>query len=461
MRSKLIGSMLVLASSIPGWAYAQVGPDELREIARDTYIYAYPLLVMQITRDVSTNVEKTIDLRAPVNQLAHARGFPDHTYTDVARPNADTLYSAISFDVSKEPLILEVPDAGERYYMLTLQDWWTDVFAAPGTRTTGNGAQTFALVGPNWKGKLPQGVTAYQSPTNDGLMIGRTKANGKADYTSVHSFQSGMRAYPLSAYGKSYSPPSQQVNPQQDMSAPPLQIDKMSAEVYFARFGDLLQRNPPHASDYPILDRMKRIGLVAGEPFELNKLSPEVQQALRNAANDALPMIKSAFRDSGVQKNGWSINLTAIGTYGTDYLRRAGVAYAGLGANVVEDAIYPSAYTDSEGKPLQSDKRYVMHFPADQLPPVRGFWSLTMYDERQLFAANPIDRFAIGDRDKLSFNPDGSLDLYIQREAPEQDKQSNWLPAPASGTFSMNMRLYWPQSSALTGKWTPPQVKAL
>lgn len=461
MKKTLLSTALMLATSVPVFAQADMTPEEIQEIARDAYIYAYPLVIMQITRDVATNVAKPTGLRGPVNQFAHARAFPDHTFTDVVRPNADTLYSALTFDVSKEPLLIEIPEAGDRYYMLTMQDWWTDVFAAPGTRTTGNAQQKIAIVGPNWSGKLPSGVHTYHSPTNDGLIIGRTKTNGKADYPAVHSFQNGLRAYPLSADGKSYTAPSGQVNPELDMSAPPEQVEKMPAEAFFASFAELLNRNAPHATDYPMLDRMQRIGLIPGQPFDFNKLSADVQKALRAAPAEALPMIKAAFRDSGVKANGWSTNLTAIGTYGTDYLRRAGVAYAGLGANVVEDAIYPSAYTDSEGKPLQSDKRYVIHFPADQLPPVRGFWSLTMYDERQLFTANPIERFAIGDRDNLKLNPDGSLDLYIQREAPEKDKQSNWLPAPASGTFSMNMRLYWPRSPALTGKWTPPQVKAL
>jgi hypothetical protein len=139
-------------------------------------------------------------------------------------------------------------------------------------------------------------------------------------------------------------------------------------------------------------------------------------------------------------------------------LNRAGVAYAGIGANTIEDAVYPTAFTDAEGKPFSSDSRYILHFNKDQIPPVRAFWSLTMYNEKQLLAANPIDRFAIGDRDKLAFNPDGSLDLYIQRQSPGNDKESNWLPAPASGSFTMNMRLYWPKAEVLDGTWSPPGV---
>jgi hypothetical protein len=161
----------------------------------------------------------------------------------------------------------------------------------------------------------------------------------------------------------------------------------------------------------------------------------------------------------GVASAGWRTNLTAIGTYGADYLSRAVIAYVGLGSNTIEDAVYPTAVTDADGKPFISDNRYMLHFNKDQVPPVRAFWSLTMYNERHLLAANPIDRYAIGDRDKLAFNPDGSLDLYIQRESPGQDKASNWLPTPASGPFTMNLRLYWPKPEVLDGNWAPPGVK--
>lgn len=148
-----------------------------------------------------------------------------------------------------------------------------------------------------------------------------------------------------------------------------------------------------------------------------------------------------------------------IGTYGTDYYRRALIAYGGLGANVVEDAIYPGAFADGEGQPFDSRKQYVLHFAKGELPPVRAFWSLTLYNDQQAFADNPLDRYAIGDRDPLSFGKDGSLTLYIQRESPGKDKESNWLPAPKSGGFSMNLRLYWPEPSALDGTWKPPAVQ--
>jgi hypothetical protein len=435
-----------------------VSEQEAREIARDAYIYAYPMLVMEMTRRVGTNVAKPEGARAPMNQIANVREFPTPAFTDVVRPNADTLYSVMFFDVSKDPMVFSVPDSGGRYYLLPMLDMWTDVFAVPGKRTTGAGAQTFAVVGPHWQGKLPQGIEAIRSPTSTVFMLGRTQTNGTADYPAVHKFQDGLKAVPLSHYGKPYTPPKGTVNAAQDMSSPSGQVHKMDAATFFATFAELLKTNPPHANDYPILARLKRIGIEPGKSFSLASARPEVQRALTAAMPDAQQDIEAVMHRSGVLANGWRTNLTAIGTYGTDYLHRAGIAYAGLGANPIEDAVYPSLFADASGEPLRSDRRYQLHFGKDQIPPVRAFWSLTMYDDRQLFAANPIDRYAIGDRDKLSFNPDGSLDLYIQRDSPGADKEPNWLPTPASGNFTMNLRLYWPKSDVLEGTWMPPPV---
>jgi hypothetical protein len=439
-------------------ALAQQAQPVSEQEARDAYIYAYPMLVMEITRRVTTNVETPAGTRSPMNRIANVREFPNPSFTDVVRPNADTLYSVMFFDVSKDPMVFSVPDSGGRYYLLQMLDMWTDVFAVPGKRTTGTGPQTFAVVGPHWQGQLPKGVELIRSPTSTVSMIGRTQTNGKADYAAVHKFQDGLKAVPLSHYGKPYTLPKGTVNAALDMSSPSGQVHKMDAATFFATFAELLKANPPHANDYPILARLKRIGIEPGKSFSLASASPEVQRALTAAVPDAQQDIEAVMHRSGVLANGWRTNLTAIGTYGTDYLHRAGIAFAALGANTIEDAVYPSLFGDASGESLSADRRYQLHFDKDQVPPVRAFWSLTMYDDRQLFAANPIDRYAIGDRDKLAFNPDGSLDLYVQRDSPGADKESNWLPTPASGNFTMNLRLYWPKWEVLDGSWVPPPV---
>lgn len=435
--------------------------DEVTEIAIEAYLYAYPLVIMDVTRQISTNCE-VVDgakMRAPVNQFAHVPTFPDASFTDVVRANVDTLYSALWFDVNREPLIIHVPDSGGRYYLLPILDLWTDVFSSPGKRTTGTAEQTFAIVSPKWQGELPDGVRMVRAPTGTGWMVGRTQTNGKSDYDSVHEFQASLKAIPLSAWGKDYTPPKGQVNPMVSSAPPTEQVAKMDAATFFARFTELTKDSPPHPNDNPVLARMKRIGLQPGEPFDFANASPQVQKAMKDAVAIAQEKISSGLSKVGIVVNGWGMMMPPIGTYGTDYLRRAQIAYGGLGANVIEDAIYPTAFTDADGKPFDSSKRYVLHFAKDELPPVRAFWSLTMYNDKQAFADNPLNRYALGDRDKLKFGEDGSLTLYIQRESPGKDRESNWLPAPKSGGFSMNMRLYWPKPEALDGSWHPPAVQ--
>jgi hypothetical protein len=469
LASVIGASFAATTAAVPG-AFAQtttatvqaaVSEEEATAIAREAYIYAYPLVLMEMTRRFSTNVADAHRFgKAPMNQFASVPAFPDDKFKAVVRPNADTLYSILWFDVSKEPMLVRVPDSGGRYYLMPTLDMWTDVFDSAGKRTTGTGEQLIVIAAPGWQGKLPANATLIHSPTAIGWMIGRTQTNGKPDYDAVHQFQAGFTATPLSQWGKPYQPPSATINPDWDTATPPVvQVEKLSPAAYFSLFAELTTLNPPHANDYSVLSRMRRLGIEPGKPFAFDKASPEVQRALTEGSYAALKEIKARFRDIGVANAGWRTNLTAIGTYGTDYLSRAAVAYAGLGANTVEDAVYPTAVTDADGKPFSSDNAYVLHFNKDQIPPARAFWSLTMYNEEQFFAANPENRFAIGDRDALKYNPDGSLDIYVQRESPGKDKESNWLPAPASGPFTMNLRLYWPKREVLVGNWSPPGVK--
>jgi hypothetical protein len=438
-------------------------PDEALEIAVEGYAYAYPLVLMDVSRRVMTNVEApaaaSSHVGAPMNQFAHLRTFPDSTFTDVVRPNADTLYSALWFDVSREPLVVGVPDSEGRYYLLPMLDMWTDVFASPGTRTTGNGAQTFALVGPRWTGATPAGMDVVRSPTGMGWMVGRTQANGPDDFARVHDFQAGLTAVPASAWGKPYTAPKGKVDASVSRLAPVDQVAKMDARTFFGRFADLVTENPPHGNDYPILARLSRIGIAPGRSFDSRAVSAETERALERAVPVAHQKILEQLERSPRIVNNWSMIVPPVGTYGTAYRDRACIAFFGLGANVSEDAIYPTATMDADGRAFESDGRYVLRFSRDQIPPVRAFWSLTMYDGRQLFADNPIGRYAIGDRDRLTFDADGALTLYIQRESPGKEREGNWLPTPATGGFSMNLRLYWPRPEALDGTWTPPAVR--
>jgi hypothetical protein len=440
---------------------------ELRDIVVDAYIYLYPLVLMEATRRVVTNVARAGQTpgRAPVNTVTHIREFPRADYRDVVRPNFDTLYSAAWFDLSREPIILSAPDTSGpngRYYLLPLLDMWSNVFAAIGTRTSGRGAADFALLPPGWTGTLPAGVRAIPTPTPTVWMIGRTQTNSPTDYANVHRQQDGYRATPLSRWGQAPTEVTGSVDPGVDMKTPPMTaVDNMAGPEFFRRGLQLMAAHPAGAYDWPIMARMARAGLVAGSGFDPAALPAATRAAIEQAPGAAQALIRSAGPSVATLRNNWRMLVNNIGAYGTGYLARAHVALVGLGANLPEDAIYPLATVDSEGRPLVGEHRYTLTFAPGQEPPVNAFWSLTMYDAEGFQVANPIDRFAIGDRDGLLRGADGSIELLIQHADPGGDRRRNWLPAPAQGRMEPTLRLYWPKASAADGRWMPPMFKRL
>ncbi|MCI0352468.1 MAG: DUF1254 domain-containing protein [Acidobacteriales bacterium] len=436
--------------------------NQIRDLAIDAYIYGHPLVLMDVTREVITATPNADDdrLMAPLNQFAHARQFPDHTFTNVVSPNADTLYSVAWLDLSKEPMILSVPEMGNRYYLMQLLDAWTNVFASPGTRTTGSHKGDFAIVGPRWAGKLPAGLREIKSPTDMVLVGGRTQTNGKQDYAAVHAMQQKYKLTPLNAWGKTYvAPTNVPVKQGVDAKTPPVdQIRRMDARNFFSRLAGLLKGNPPAPADAPFVERFRAFGLEPGQIFEQRNLDPAVVEQLEVSVRDAQNKIAAeAKKPHGKNLNGWEF-MENVGRYGTDYLWRAVIALVGLGANLAEDAVYPRATVDSDGQPLIGANQYVLRFAPGELPPVAAFWSVTLYNDKQFFVENPINRYAIGDRDKLKLDNDGALSLYIQNQSPGRDKESNWLPAP-SGSFNLFMRLYWPKKEVIEGIWRPPRIE--
>lgn len=438
--------------------------DELYALARDAYLYAYPIVMMDVTMRQATNVADatTVNMRAPVNQFAHVRAYPAAHEKDVVRFNFDTLYSFAWLDLSQEPMVLSVPDTQGRYYLLPMLDMWTDVFAVVGSRTTGTQAGTYGITPPGWQGTLPEGVTQIVAPTPTVWIIGRTQTNGPADYGRVHQIQDGYQLTPLSQWGEGYAPPQTvQTDPSIDNQTPPqTQVNQLDGVTVLTRLADLMVKHPPHANDYPMLFRLKALGIERGRPFDATKLGADAIATINQAAKDALNSMPAAMRKGGAFINGWNIGTENMGTYGTSYLRRAYVALAGLGCNLPEDAVYPTAFVDGDSNPLHGDNRYVLHFEPGQTPPANAFWSLTMYDHDGFQVPNPIDRFAIGSHDDLTFNADGSLDIYVQAESPGADQESNWLPAP-KGPFEPNLRLYSPRPEVLDLTWAPPPFKEI
>jgi len=461
----LCGTFIALAGLVSKPLIAEpLKPAEAREIAIDAYVYGYSLISVEMTRKVMTNVEKPEGNRAPMGHLLSKRQYPDASFRDVTAPNADTLYSNAFVDVSKEPWVVSWPDMGERYYVWEFYDAWVPVVFDPGSRTTGQKAQAYAITGPGWKGKLPDGVQERKCPTSTVWILARTYCTGTPeDYKAVWALQDQYKLCPLSAWGKPYTAPAGKVDPSVNMTRSVRDsVNALDAAEYFAWMAELMKNNPPAKEDAPIVARMANIGIVPGRDFDLANLDPEVAKAVQDAPKVAWEKIVAYTKQSGKIKNGWLLNLK-VGHYGTDYMARAWLSAFGIPANAPKDAVYVVGMTDADGKPLDAARQnYIVRFKSEKdLPPARGFWSLTMYDTGYFFIPNTLNRYTVSQRDKLKKNADGSIDLYIQKDNPGPEKESNWLPAPAAGFIPM-FRLYWPKEespSVLDGSWWPPVIE--
>lgn len=430
--------------------------------ATDVYVYGYPLVTMDMTRKFMTNYATVSGNRGPMGQIIKLRTYPAVDDHAVTAPNADTLYTTAWLDVSKEPWVFSIPDMGDRYYLMPMLDGWTDVFQVPGKRTTGGKAQKYAITGPGWSGTLPAGVTEYKSPTGIVWILGRIYCTGTPDdYAKVHALQDKFSLVPLSSYGKPYTPLPGEVDNALDMkTAVRDQVDALDVNAYFNYLAKLMKTNPPAAADAPIVAKMAKIGLVPGQDFDPSKLSAFDKEAIKAVPKLSQLKIMEYFK-TVAPINGWAVLTKGVGIYGTDYLQRALVTAIGLGANRPQDAIYPTSEKDADGKEYDGTKNYVMHFDKGQLPPVDGFWSLTMYDASFFFVPNPLNRYTLSQRNKLITNPDGSVDLYLQADSPGKAKEANWLPAPKAKFIPM-LRLYWPKEtppSIIDGSWKPPAIK--
>ena len=414
------------------------------------YLYGYAPVYM------NRNV-----LRFPQNMILNVQYLATDQTRSVILPNADTLYTLMVLDVGETPIIVETPELGSRYFGLELLDGYTNVFGYIGSRATGTHAKKYALVGPKWsEGKTPLGEAVdgvIRSSTPRIWVIGRTLVDGAADLDAAKAIQNGVKAHwdrganltrlNLSAPGPVATP--QAMKP---------------TSSYFKELADVLQDQTPPSRDNKTLKALAHWGIGPGKN-PMNGRSREVKtllvRGLQRGAKKITTGLEAQRVASAKKHNGW-ILFDRIGDYGTDYLTRAIIAEFGLGANKPQEAIYPAVTADYSGKTLtgKSGKIYQLHFPAGGLPTtINGFWSVTLYGSDKYFAANSLNRFAIGDRSPdLTYNPDGSLDLWVSHDVPPSGT-SNWLPSP-DGTFSMVLRVYRPGSSILNNTWIYPKVQS-
>jgi hypothetical protein len=436
-------------------------PAEARAIAKDAYIYGFPLVDsyrIQYSYFVDRN---NPNFKAPWNTINNEARVFTPADTSLQTPNSDTPYSQLGADLRAEPLVLGVPEVEPgRYYSLQFVDMYTFNFAYVGSRTTGNGPGKFLLAGPHWNGEKPDGIKAViRSDTDFDFVLYRTQLFNPGDIENVRKIQAGYTVEPLSRFlGRPAPPAAPNVN-----FVKPLSPDaEKSSLAFFNILNFVLQFCPTDPSETELMARFAKIGVGGGRSFDANSISPEMRSALQDGIADAwatFDEFKKTELDTG--------KLTSADGFGTreflkgNYLFRMAAAILGIYGNSKEEALYPAYFVDSSGQRLNGAHLYTLTFTQDQLPPVNAFWSLTLYDlPASLLYANPINRYLINSPmlPDLKHGADGSITIFFQHETPGKDKEANWLPIPA-GAFWTTLRLYWPKPEALDGRWKQPPLE--
>jgi hypothetical protein len=459
-------ALLTFAALALGSPTAFATPAQYRHaysLGLEAYKYGLPLVTTGQTFRTQTSVGKPLARGyTPVNRFSRARKLADPLARTVVAPNHDTLYSIAWLSLKRQPMVLHVPQVRNRYFVIPLLDPYTEDFRNLGTVNRTKPGD-YVITGPgDGRTPLPAGTHRIKSPYNRVWIIARTLVQGHRDIPHVVAIERHYTLTPLSRYGTGWTP---RYPPHPDTT--PTHYTMPTGLHYFDRLGALLERFPPPREDAPVLRRLATVGIGPGmAPSHDPGLSADVRRGLADAVDagpdSVLADIRTAYVDGFAAHNGWLVSKT--GRYGTDYVRRASTTAIGLGALTPSEAIYPFAQVDKTGQPLSGAKRYVLHFAADELPPVRAFWSLSLYDTDGFFVPNPIDRYLINDRTDLHRNPDGSVDVYVQNRVPAApSERQNWLPSPP-GPFRLLFRLYAPTPTAIPGildgtGWDPPSIE--
>ena len=423
--------------------------DAVWELVSDAYIYAFPLVLTDATKTMSTNTDGSVTGRAPVNQINHAKKLADASFRTVVTPNVDTLYSQAWLDISAEPVIYVLPEA-DRFCNVQLLDAWTNTAAVL------DKAGAYAIALPSWEGELPEGVTRVDVPTATVWTIARIVLSGNEDLPNVYAIQEHVRLLPLSAYleGGDYIAPAGTYAKENDF-VPVNKVLSMSPAEFFNTANALMQINPPAEDDAKLLEKLAAINVGQGMTFDASILGADAAERWTQMLKGLRATLSAESANYAQNLGQWIYFGRPIGDFGTAYTYRAMVALVGLGANTVDVAIYPKTDTDVTGAALTGEKTYTIHF--ETLPPTLegGFWSVTAYNEENFLIDNPIDRYCINDRSAYRLNEDGTLDLVLSKEAPEDT--SNWLPV-SDGEFHLFMRVYLPDMTALE-TWEAPVIR--
>lgn len=434
---------------LPVGQAAALAEPGVQQLVEEAYLYAFPLVLMDATKTVSTNTETATERRAPVNQLIHVRSLMDASSRTVVSPNVDTIYTQAWLDVRAEPMLYVVPET-DRFFNVQVLDGWTNTIAVleePGT---------YAIVRSGWQGTLPEGVRRVEAPTDTVWCIARIVLSGQEDLPNVYAIQDRMALLPLSAYeAGSYTAPTGSYDPANEF-VPVQHVLAMSPKEFFAAANALMETNPPTAEDAPLLRKLSALHVGPGETFDEKVLGLGGTLRWKLMLLQLKKKLQTEAKQYAKQLGQWAYYGDPIGNFGMAYTYRALVALAGLGANTTDVAIYPKTSTDADGDPLTGKKTYTLHF--DAFPPTleKGFWSVTAYGEDDFLIDNAIGRYCVNDRSNLKRNADGSVDILLSKEAPAD--VTNWLPV-GEGEFHLFLRIYKPDWTALDG-WEPPTVRA-
>ncbi|MFM0653461.1 DUF1254 domain-containing protein [Paraburkholderia sediminicola] len=439
------------ASATPPAASATARPDEARSIAKDAFIYAYPMLF-----NYKTMYEQAIDPKAKayVGGFGKFRNYsqpygPENK--EIVTPNNDTPYSWAWLDLRREPWVLTVPVVpNDRYFVFQWIDLFTYNFAYIGSRTTGNQGGHYLFAGPNWHGETPKGIDkVFKSETDFILTLGRTALNGPDDVKAMQAIQKQYRLMPLSSFEHTEAPP-----PVPKLAFPRWDEAKATSVDFISYLNFLLQfTQPPAPSEVELMQRFSKIGIAPGKPFDASTLPADTQQAIATGVADG----KAALADAEKHTTSSYDIFGSREEMNGDYTKRAAAAAMGIYGNTKEEAVYVGTRVNADHEQLLGSQPYVIHFDKKDLPPAKFFWSMTMYDlPGRHLVANPIRRYSIGDRTKgLKYGADGSLDIYVQHDSPGKNKESNWLPAP-EGAYDVIARIYGPDQSVFDGTWKFP-----
>lgn len=438
-----------------------ISSQEVEKITEEAYIFSFPMLMGYRYAFATFLTPSLPSYRGPANAMHGKAATLDHTFKDVITPNADTPYSSGLLDLRAEPVVIQVPQVTDRYYVLQFEDLFGTNVHYIGSRATGSQAGTYLAVGPGWDGQAGDeydGVLPFE--TDLVFVIGRTQLLGADDVPSLTKVMDGYKIQTLSVYSGQNSPLPQPVQW-------PVWNDEASRDERFIGYLNFLLSfcQPTHPSEVDMMARFAKVGIGPGVPFNTDTLSDDVRVAIQTGVRAARETMAAKTNTIGRKVNGW-MSSDVFGTrewYGGDYLLRAVAAMAGWGGNDAIEAFYPTAREDAAGDPFDGAHRYQITFTTP--PPAKAFWSVTMYDTSYdgtagYLVENPINRYLINSTtEDLVFGDDGSLTITIQREQPQDAiEKANWLPAP-EGPFYLALRIYWPEQAALEGVWTPPPVE--